>query len=61
MHYEIHEINVEDEFKVCPTCGYRDGFHTMLKRIEGEKTSLFICPACHDIFNVIMGEGEERC
>ena len=54
MHYEIHKINVEDEFKICPTCGYRDGFHTMLKNIDGEKKWLYICPACHDIFDVTM-------
>lgn len=52
MDYEINNIKMEDEFKVCPSCGYRDGFHSMFKK-EGSVTKwLFICPSCHEVFNV---------
>lgn len=52
MFYDTHAIDMDEEFKVCPTCGYRDGFHTMLKRIEEELKVLFICPGCHDVFDL---------
>jgi len=48
----IHQVTLENEFKICPICGYKDGFHTMLKK-ETKKTKwLFICPSCHEIFDV---------
>ncbi len=43
---------MENEFKVCPSCGYEDGFHTMLKKEEDVTKWLFICPACHNVFDV---------
>ncbi len=52
MKYTIHPVKLEAEFKICPLCGYTDGFHTMLKRVDGEIRSLYICPACHEIFDV---------
>jgi hypothetical protein len=52
MADEIKKVEMETEFRICPTCGYGDGFHSMLKK-EGEITRwLFICPACHDIFDI---------
>jgi len=43
---------MENEFKICPSCGYTDGFHSMLKK-EGDSTKwLFICPSCHDVFDL---------
>jgi hypothetical protein len=52
MDYEIKNVEMEDEFKVCPSCGYEDGFHSMFRK-EGVITKwLFICPSCHDIFNI---------
>jgi len=52
MDYEIKNIEMEKEFKICPSCGYEDGFHSMFKK-EGSITEwLFICPSCHDIFNI---------
>jgi uncharacterized Zn finger protein len=48
----IIKITMENEFKVCPSCGYKDGFHSMLKK-EGDITKwLFICPSCHNIFDI---------
>ena len=52
MHYEIVNIEVEDEFKICPTCGYRDGFHSMLKKVKDNMRLMFVCPGCHDVFDV---------
>lgn len=52
MEYEVQRVTVEDEFKVCPTCGYEDGFHSMLKKGRDRFKWLFICPACHAVFDV---------
>lgn len=52
MEYEVHKVDAGDEFKVCPECGYRDGFHSMFKK-DGESTRwLFICPSCHKVFDI---------
>ncbi|MDA3918225.1 MAG: hypothetical protein PF690_14795 [Deltaproteobacteria bacterium] len=52
MNYKIINITMENEFKICPSCGYKDGFHSMLKK-EGNVTKwLFICPSCHDVFDI---------
>ena len=52
MEDEIINIKIEDEFKVCPKCGYKDGFHSMFKKDKGITKWLFICPSCHSIFDV---------
>lgn len=52
MNSQIHPISFEDQFKICPLCGYADGFHTMLQRDGDETRWLFICPACHEIFDI---------
>ena len=52
MPYDVRKIEMKDEFKVCPACGYEDGFHSMFKK-EGNVTKwLFICPACHVVFDI---------
>lgn len=52
MSYKIITIPLEDEFKICPTCGYEDGFHSMFKK-DGDVTKwLFICPSCHNVFDI---------
>ena len=52
MDYEIKDIKMEDEFKVCPSCEYKDVFHSMFKK-EGDITKwLFICPSCHEVFDI---------
>jgi len=51
MDYEIIKVDVGEELKICPSCGYRDGFHSMFKK-DGEITKwLFICPSCHKVFD----------
>jgi hypothetical protein len=52
MAYEVQEVAMKDEFKICPACGYKDDFHSMFKK-EAENTKwLFICPACHVVFDI---------
>lgn len=54
MVQEVHNIIMEKDFKVCPVCGYEDGFHSMFER-EDERGGLswkFICPDCHNIFDI---------
>ncbi len=52
MAYIIHNVDLVEEFKNCPLCNYKDGFHSMLKRDGKELRWLFICPACHEVFDV---------
>jgi hypothetical protein len=52
LSYKIINVTLEDDFKVCPTCGYEDGFHTMLKKEEDATRWLFICPSCHNVFDI---------
>jgi hypothetical protein len=52
MDYQIKDIKMEDEFKICPSCDYKDGFHSMFKK-KGDVTKwLFICPSCHEVFDI---------
>jgi len=52
MNYEIQKRSFEDEFKVCPSCGYEDGFHSMFRKEADTTRWLFICPNCHRIFDI---------
>ena len=52
MDYKITIITMKDEFKICPACGYKDGFHSMFKREDGILKWLFICPNCHQVFDI---------
>jgi hypothetical protein len=52
MDYEIKNVKMEGEFKVCPTCGYKDGFHSMFNKKDNIIRWLFICPSCHDVFDI---------
>ncbi len=54
MTDEITSIKVEDNFKVCPVCGYQDGFHSAFERIQksNEFHWRFICPSRHKIFDI---------
>jgi len=52
MPDEIITVKMEAEFRTCPVCGYKDGFHSMFKK-EGDTTRwLFICPSCRKIFDL---------
>jgi uncharacterized Zn finger protein len=52
MDYKIEHVTVEEEFKICPSCGYKDGFHSMLRKEQESYKWLFICPSCHVVFDV---------
>lgn len=52
MEETIHKVEFQDEFRICPECGYTDGFHTMLKKEGKDFKWLFICPACHKVFDI---------
>jgi transposase-like protein len=52
MNYEIERVEMAEEFKVCPSCGYEDGFHSMFKNEAGKTKWLFICPSCHAVFDI---------
>jgi hypothetical protein len=49
---KINAVKIEDEFKICPSCGYRDGFHSMFKKDKEITRWLFICPSCHEVFDI---------
>jgi hypothetical protein len=52
MAETIHTISAEGEFRVCPLCGYRDGFHSAFRQDAGKTRWLLICPSCHAIFDL---------
>jgi len=52
MDNKVIEVKTWDEFKTCPSCGYEDGFHTMLKREQDSIRWLFICPSCSHVFDI---------
>ena len=54
---EITPVKVEDEFHICPECGYQLGFHTSFLRANAGRGSpvkstrdlyrvILICPEC---------------
>jgi len=52
MKTEIMQYEFKENFKKCPICQYEDGFHSMFQR-EGDQVKwLFICPSCHQVFDV---------
>ena len=54
MTNEAQKITMEKKFKICPVCGYEDGFHSMFERMGngGELSWKLICPDCHSIFDI---------
>ena len=62
MHYKLNEVEMQEEFRTCPTCGYRDGFHSMFRREEDTVKWFFICPSCRDVFDLglTVPQPEER-
>jgi hypothetical protein len=41
---EIKKIKLEDEFRICPQCGYELGFHSSFLRVEKGYMIVLICP-----------------
>lgn len=54
MDHDVEKIEMKDEFRICPICGYKDGFHSMFRKQEETTRWLFICPSCHKIFDIGM-------
>jgi transposase-like protein len=54
MTMEFTKVEVEETFKVCPNCGYEDGFHSMFQKIgdNHDFSWRFICPNCHKTFDI---------
>jgi len=54
MSDEVELVKIEKIFKVCPICGYQDGFHSMFEQVQdsNEYVWRFICPSCHKIFDI---------
>ena len=57
MDDEVREIDLrgelpEGDFKVCPECDYKDGFHSMFRTDGITRKWLFICPQCHAVFDI---------
>jgi hypothetical protein len=60
---EITFSHVDEEFRVCPACGYEYGFHTSFIRADAGKNSpvkstrevyrvILICPECGARYDV---------
>ncbi len=52
MKEEVIRVEMTDEFRVCPSCGYKDGFHSVFRKNKDVTQWLFICPACHLMFDI---------
>ncbi|MHC4480562.1 MAG: hypothetical protein ACYS1C_06290 [Planctomycetota bacterium] len=50
----VKETEVGAEFRVCPNCGYENGFHNMFRPSAEEKVFdwFFICPGCSSQWDV---------
>ena len=48
------KLVVNTQFKVCPGCGYTEGFHVMLspsRRKDNRLRLCLICPMCADVYD----------
>lgn len=52
MEPDIQKIEMQTEFRVCPACGYEDGFHSMFRKKEADIRWLLVCPSCHKLFDI---------
>jgi DNA-directed RNA polymerase subunit M/transcription elongation factor TFIIS len=50
----VKKIEIGDEFRVCPNCGYEDGFHNMFRKNgdDGKMGWYFICPRCSSTYDI---------
>ena len=51
---KIKTIEFETEFRICPNCGYEDGFHNMFRKSpeHGRLRWYFVCPQCSATFDI---------
>jgi uncharacterized protein with PIN domain len=63
VHNEIILHKIDEEFRVCPACGYDYGFHSSFIRVNASKNSpvkstrevyqvILICPECGARYDV---------
>jgi predicted RNA-binding Zn-ribbon protein involved in translation (DUF1610 family) len=54
MTGEVTRIDIDEEFRVCPNCGYELGFHNMFEKIgqTNELSWKFICPNCSKTYDL---------
>lgn len=52
MDDDVIKVDMKAEFKTCPSCGYKDGFHSMFRREGDVMLWHFICPSCHAVFDI---------
>jgi len=49
----IIKKTISNEFMICETCGYKDGFHTYFIRIDKNKLKLnYKCPECGQRYDI---------
>ena len=54
----VQQVTMKDAFKVCPSCGYRDGFHSAFRKERDKTAWLFVCPSCHGVFDIGLTLGD---
>ncbi len=54
MAEKVNFIKVENAFKVCPNCGYDNGFHSVFERIgdSDEFSWKLTCPSCRKVYDI---------
>ena len=57
MTFELRDTNVvvgNVPAKVCPNCGYEDGFHSAFEKMadQSDVSWRLICPSCHRIYDI---------
>lgn len=43
---KIENIEIGEEFRICPSCGYEGGFHTSFLKEKNNYDIILICPTC---------------
>jgi hypothetical protein len=50
--HDITRIELAEEFRICPQCGYELGFHSSFLRSEQGYRIILICPECGARYDV---------
>ena len=52
--FSVAKVDMGDEFRVCPDCGYEDGFQSMFQRSaeNGHLNWLLVCPNCSNTYDI---------
>jgi len=54
MDENIQTLEWQDEIRLCPVCGYKDGFHFMFRKEGKTLRWLLIRPSCHRLFDAVL-------